>query len=481
MKVKKTWFSYVLWLLATGFSILVTYYALTNAVKYMEIRESDRIGLSVAYTAATVVFTVAIGFFLRWLGSKVPPLRLNKWFSRGLFCLVLLGVTCLFWFVRAQVLTFAEGSMEQLYCFFQLSDAPFTTQYGETFIMEILYPEQMEKVGQMLNGVTLTVFEKSYTAFIAILFLFFGDMSGFIYIASKVLQVLTLFLLVFIGFKMQKGILAWIPALTYTFLPLYAYMYEDYGPSNFAFYFLLLGIALIWLNQKSGADKTRSCVLTAIWGSFVCIFVCMTKSAVLFKHVHPFVSGGVFVSNEFLFYIELLGGALLLLLYCMGYGFAKKNVCLIYFIPLALVTGSFWALRDKENDVTLFLSAFLILWILFLGMEGLRLLFSYPQTISEKDSDCQKTPVLQENITCEETTACTEDIGLIRVSDILGTANKADADEVVEEVTDKSAMIENVLPMPKKHVSRNLDYSFDPSEDMMHYDVEIENDDYDYR
>ena len=41
-------------------------------------------------------------------------------------------------------------------------------------------------------------------------------------------------------------------------------------------------------------------------------------------------------------------------------------------------------------------------------------------------------------------------------------------------------MIENVLPMPKKHIGRTLDYAFEPSEDMMHYDIEFENDKYDY-
>ena len=78
---------------------------------------------------------------------------------------------------------------------------------------------------------------------------------------------------------------------------------------------------------------------------------------------------------------------------------------------------------------------------------------------------------------------------MIRVSDILKAANAegtdaSKADELTEtledEVIDKTAMIENVLPMPKKHVARSFEYAFEPTEDMMHYDIEIENDDYDY-
>ena len=88
-----------------------------------------------------------------------------------------------------------------------------------------------------------------------------------------------------------------------------------------------------------------------------------------------------------------------------------------------------------------------------------------------------------------------EDTGVIRVSDILKAVKSKktevekayDAKEETDETesaaiktTDKTAMIENVLPMPKKHVGRSFDYSFEPSTDMMHYDVELENDDYDY-
>ena len=44
----------------------------------------------------------------------------------------------------------------------------------------------------------------------------------------------------------------------------------------------------------------------------------------------------------------------------------------------------------------------------------------------------------------------------------------------------KIQLIENPLPMPKKHVRKATEYGFIPEEDMMHYDIEVdENDDYD--
>ena len=44
----------------------------------------------------------------------------------------------------------------------------------------------------------------------------------------------------------------------------------------------------------------------------------------------------------------------------------------------------------------------------------------------------------------------------------------------------KMKFIDNPLPMPKKHVRKTMEYSFIPDESMMHYDIEVdENDDYD--
>ena len=111
------------------------------------------------------------------------------------------------------------------------------------------------------------------------------------------------------------------------------------------------------------------------------------------------------------------------------------------------------------------------------------------KTIMEQKEKINKTEEAVEEDSVQE------DTGVIRVSDILKAVKSKktevekayDAKEETDETesaaiktTDKTAMIENVLPMPKKHVGRSFDYSFEPSADMMHYDVESENDDYDY-
>ena len=103
------------------------------------------------------------------------------------------------------------------------------------------------------------------------------------------------------------------------------------------------------------------------------------------------------------------------------------------------------------------------------------------ETLTKENSVPKENSVQEENDVSDDT-------GVIRVSDILKTlgADERESEMVsiedmqMGETLDKTAMIENVLPMPKKHVSRSFEYSFEPTEDMMHYDVEVENDDYDY-
>lgn len=43
-------------------------------------------------------------------------------------------------------------------------------------------------------------------------------------------------------------------------------------------------------------------------------------------------------------------------------------------------------------------------------------------------------------------------------------------------------LIENPLPLPKKHVKKTMDYRFEPEPEFMKYDIEVkENDDFDLK
>ena len=54
--------------------------------------------------------------------------------------------------------------------------------------------------------------------------------------------------------------------------------------------------------------------------------------------------------------------------------------------------------------------------------------------------------------------------------------------EQTEEKREVPQFFETPLPMPKKHVKKSIDYAFEPSDDLMKYDVEISpNDDFDIK
>lgn len=72
-------------------------------------------------------------------------------------------------------------------------------------------------------------------------------------------------------------------------------------------------------------------------------------------------------------------------------------------------------------------------------------------------------------------------------SNKVSTADTVDNNKAFENIEIKESIntsdenenkfIENVLPVPKKHVRKELDYSFEPSEEKMKFDIEISDDD----
>jgi hypothetical protein len=58
---------------------------------------------------------------------------------------------------------------------------------------------------------------------------------------------------------------------------------------------------------------------------------------------------------------------------------------------------------------------------------------------------------------------------------------KVEDTEFLKEVAkDGSPLLENPLPLPKKHIKKNMEYGFEPQEDELKYDIVIpEYDDFD--
>ena len=518
MNIKKTWFSYILWLIATGFSILFTYFAVSNVTKCFGIYGHNQMGFVIGYSAGVIVAVVLL-WLLRKLFDKICLPKMNKWVGRGLHVLAFIGISALFVYTRFY--SFISGGLysDQMIVFYEMSRIGFL-------------PEDLEAMECILGNVSLvpSVFENIYIKVLSGTFLFLGNKLELLYLWQLIFQIVSLFSLYLIGWNIKKGVFAWMPSLVYVVSPVFSSMIRDYGPSNFWFCITLLVMVLFFALQKLWKKQLLTYIVTTVWGICICASVFGAKFAVLFQNRPAFLVESRFRVTSEVLYTELLLWAVVLLVYCVTFWFAKTDVTSLYVIPAALSAGLLLVLQYFECDVVLFLTIFIGFWVSLLGTESIRLLCTAkPKVITGQNADMIletkkiETVSVQENDeredfdwtemkaimeqreeslqvssvqmslsiveTTKEETEVSEDTGVIRVSDILKSVGAEDAkgnetasveDVQSTYVTDKTAMIENVLPMPKKHVGRSFEYSFEPAEDMMHYDVEVENDDYDY-
>lgn len=514
MSIKKTWFSYILWLIAAGFSVLFTCFAVANVTKCFGIYGHNQIGFVIGYSAGVIGIVVLLCLLIRKLFDKICLPKMNKWVVRSVHVLAFVGIAALFIWTRYY--SFLTGGLhsEQMVVFYEMSRIGFIS-------------EDLAAMEAVLGNVSLvpSVFENVYLKILSMLFLFLGNKLELLDVLQLILQCVSLFSLYIIGWNIQKGLFAWIPAFIYAGSPIYASMIGDFGPSNFFFCITVLGMVLCFALQKVWKNRFITYIMTNFWGIGVCVFVFCTKFAVLFQNAPAFFVRSDFRQITAVVYTEFLLWAVILIMYCVTFWFVKTDVVSLYVIPSVLATGLLLALQYYECDVTFFLTLFIGFWISLLGTEGLRLLcIAKPQVITgqntdvvleiertvktsePKKDDCEdfdwtemkmlmeqkeepEQAQLEESVT--EENGVSEDTGVIRVSDILKAVGTEDTktgfdegkqveDAASPEILDKTAMIENVLPMPKKHVGRSFEYSFEPTEEMMHYDVEVENDDYDY-
>ncbi len=460
MSIKKTWFSYILWLIATGFSILFTYYSVINLTRCYNIFGYDQIGWQIGYTIGVVAVVVLACLLLRNLFNKIQLPKMNKWVVRSLHVFIFAGITVLFCYTRFYSFITGELHGDQMVCFYEMTRIGFM-------------PEDLKALESVLGNVSLvpSIFENIYMDVLSTIFLFLGNKLELLDVVQLVFQVLSLFSLYLIGWNVQKGIYAWIPAFVYACSPLFSSMIGDFGPSNFWLCISLLGMVCIFLLQKVWKSKFITYIVTTVWGICICVFVFSAKFSVLFQNGPAFLVGNGFRLTTVIMYTELFIWAVILLLYCITFWFVKTDSVSLYVLPAALAAGLLLVLQFYENDVVFFLTILIGFWVALLGTESLRLIFApKPRVLT---GQCKEIPIAL-NTSGQKEDCVPEDTGVIRVSDILNVVNE----EV--KIEDKTSMIENVLPMPKKHVGRSFEYAFEPTEEMMHYDVEVENDDYDY-
>lgn len=455
MSLKKTWFSYVLWVVLAGLTGITTYLA---GVKVLALHPVVTVLLAVCIIGAFI--------FVHFLCGKIKQFTVSKWLGRILHIVLFLAVTALFIMLRLPAIMDVSGvvSSQQAVWFYESS-----------------------KVGRNVLEIagTTSVLEQVYINVLSGLFLFLGNKIEVLLYMQVVLQSISYLFLICIGWTLQKRVYAWIPALLYAVSPFMYSSIEDVGPANFWMCVVEFVIFIICMLQNAWKNRNITYIAVTVAQIIFGVAVFAIKSNVFWYGNESFTTGGFIKETPELLGIEMLIAVAALLGYCISFWFDKQDHKTLFIIPFVVfcIILTLAAFGEYETCCLFMMLAAINLY--FLVTESMRVILTFkPEVVTgsilvdkedtlvvNKDTSdydwSEMKEIMQDKVTEEKT-------------EVMEEVKEAEVVKYEESVIDKTAPIENVLPMPKKHTPKVLDYAFEPTDDMMHYDVEIENDDYDY-
>lgn len=454
MSLKKTWFSYVLWAMLALLTGITTYIAVVKVLALHPI-------------AVLLGALGMIGLFvlIHFLCGKIKQFTVSKWVGRLLHIGVFLVVTAVFVMLRLPILMNVSNivSSQQAAWFYEAS-----------------------KVGRDVLGIAgrTSILEQIYINLLSGLFLFLGNKIDVLLYIQVILQSLSYMFLIFIGWTLQKRVYAWVPALLYAVSPFMYSAIGEVGPANFWMCVVVFVLFIICMLQNAWKNRNITYIAVVIVQILFGAAVYAIKIDVLWYGDSSFSTGGYLKGIEGFLGIEMLIAVIALIGYCVSYWFNKQDHKTLYIIPFVFfcIILTIAAFFEYETCSLFMMLAAMNLY--FLVAESMRVMFTFkPEVV---------TGSIHTDIKDSEDEAVS-DFDWSEMKEIMKDKTAQDKTTVAEAVTeeipavkeempviDRTAPIENVLPMPKKHKPKVLDYAFEPSEDMMHYDIEIENDEYDY-
>ncbi len=452
MTLKKTWFSYVLWAVFAGLTGIITYVVTTKMLAVLPV-----------FALLIIIGVIGACLLLHFICGKIKLPLLSKWGSRILHILLLVAIVAMFIVLRLpEMINFSVAELtEQAECFYKIS---------------MVGVQSAEASG------TASLFEQSYIRVLSGIFLFLGNKAEILCYFQMFLQSVSFLLLILIGWTVQKRVYAWIPALFYAVSPFFFSAVGDVGPANFWFCVALFLVSVICVLEKVWKKRNITYITIMTVEILLGVLFFSIKANVLLYDGTPFISDGFVKGTVGMRSIELLIAVVFLIFYCVSFWFNKQDHKTLYLLPFSLFLVLFVWLSFYEFDSAYFCMMFAVFNLYLITAESLRVIFIFkPEVVTgsvrmdkkgavivnrnEADFDWSEMKKIMQDKVTEEKTKDVEEVAVVK-----------------EELSaiDRTAPIENVLPMPKKHTPRVFDYSFEPSEDMMHYDVEIENDEYDY-
>ena len=488
MSLKKTWFSYVLWFVFSGITALIAYSVLsevlqtfyTTLVSYVP---GDEFYVDLVVKLLTVAAVVPVVLLLRLICSKVKTPAMPKQFGVIVHILIGAGIIAGFCVLRYEAFL----------------DAYFLQSYSRAPSGQALYFYELSKVGAVTGTDiavgTVSLLEQAYIGVMQTVFLFFGNKMEVLFMTQLVIQAVTLVLLMVIGWNVQKGIFAWIPSLLYAVAPTFFYTAEDAGITNFWTFVVILVLSVICLLEKAWKKKNITYLVMVFVQLLFAGFVFCAKTGVLLYAKEPFVSGGTTLGMVFVLNAEMIALVVFLITYCTTFFMDRQDHRSLFILPfIGYGFLSVW-LSNYEFEISYCMLLLALVNLFFMISQSMRVLFrTKPDVVTGKKHSVNAVESEFEWEEMKEVMHSTEGIEVrkeepakveLTLTEVVTNEKKEEEQPVVQvqetvASIDRKAPIENVLPMPKKHKPKVLDYAFEPSEDMMHYDVEIENDEYDY-
>ena len=242
MNHKKTWFSYVLWLIAAGLSIYFSLMFMRNFCLYMGIDS----GLTNGFMYSFPIVGILLAFLIRIASIHCKLPVVSKGVRYGIHVVLLFLLIGVFGVLRYQTL----GRMDSI----------------EAIENSAVY--QAALIGNN-SGIVLPagIHNQLYSSLISVLLLFLGNKAIAIVYLQLFLQVISFASLCVIGYWLKKGVTGYIPALVFSISPLFYEALPEVTAANLSFCFCLLGILTCFpLCQKH--DKK---MLDYIWCCFSAI------------------------------------------------------------------------------------------------------------------------------------------------------------------------------------------------------------------
>ena len=498
MNVRKTWFSYIIWSVSFLFTIFLCFCSLDRII----IINYNSISIEWILKAACLAVPIAVCFLLHYLFGRIPEIHLSE--KAGLIIrlvsFVLLAAVFL-WIRISYILSFTGE---------------------EELLLSPIYKDAMIQDRSGSDNIMVFTTESVYSRVISIILLFFGNKIESVLIFQLILQLITIIAIFIAGNELFHAFYGMIPAWLIACTPLFVESLVQITPIHMILFLWSLWMMFYsFIQKKDDRNYILTCLfsiftgfITVIWGGFI-IFLPMIAVWELESDLNSmkkrflnvlillsfsflpslilYFTTGIYdkriVFNQFhwkdvflfdpsgqtaaVFYFVYL---VLLLFYFTTFWFSENDMGHLFLISVicnfavTVFTGEFSDLSESLT-LTAVLCAFLVpemLFALFIKKcEKSQNVKSAEKVTAVHNGPCRKeTPdrtVLKKDAVHSE---CASEV-LDKIDN-----NKKSTPEPVQKI-DKKAMIENVLPMPKKHVKKVLDYSYEPEPEEMHFDIDL--------